>query len=60
MWPDSLVREIVEKRCIIHLGSGMSCQSADEYGNRPPSWEVLLNMLKESTLNTGKDKDLVD
>ena len=60
MWPDSLVREIVEKRCIIHLGSGMSCQSEDEHGNRPPSWESLLNTLKDSTLNNVEDKNLVD
>ncbi|UIP30018.1 SIR2 family protein [Photobacterium sp. TLY01] len=60
MWPDSLVREIVEKRCIIHLGSGMSCQSVDENGNRPPSWEALLNTLKDSTLSNNEDKDLVD
>ena len=60
MWPDSLVREIVEKRCIIHVGSGMSCQSTDEQGNRPPSWEALLNKLKDSTLAHNADKDLVD
>ncbi|WLW66138.1 SIR2 family protein [Psychrobacter sp. van23A] len=60
MWPDSLVREIVEKRCIIHLGAGMSCQALDENGNRPPSWESLLNILKDSTLNNSSDKVLVD
>jgi hypothetical protein len=60
MWPDSLVREIVEKRCIIHLGSGMSCQSVDDDGKRPPSWESLLAELKELTVVDQADKDLID
>lgn len=50
MWPESLVREIVEKRCVIHVGSGMSCQSIDERGNRPPSWPGLLKELKDNTI----------
>lgn len=50
MWPESLVREIVEKRCVIHVGSGMSCQSVDESGDRPPSWPKLLQELKDHTL----------
>jgi hypothetical protein len=49
-WPESLVREIVEKRCVIHAGSGFSSQSVDDGGNRPPSWEVLLNDLADSVL----------
>jgi hypothetical protein len=60
MWPDSLVREIVDKRCILHIGSGVSCQSVDGNGNRAPSWEGLLNILKESTLADDSDKTLVD
>jgi hypothetical protein len=51
MWPESLVREIVEKRCVIHVGSGMSCQSVDENGIRPPSWPILLKDLKDHTLS---------
>lgn len=60
MWPDSLVREIVDKRCIIHIGSGVSCQSVDGAGNRPPGWGSLLNTLKDSMLVNGSDKELVD
>ena len=60
MWPDSLVREIVDKRCIIHIGSGVSCQSIDEAGNSPPGWESLLNTLKDSMLVDVSDRALVD
>lgn len=60
MWPDSLVRELVEKRCIIHLGSGISSQSANENGDRLPSWHDLLDYLKEKTLTEANDIQLVN
>lgn len=59
-WPDSLVREIVEKRCILHLGSGLSCQSVDDAGNRPPSWSSLLRKLGSEVLDKEEDKNLVE
>ena len=58
MWPESLVREIVEKRCVIHIGSGMSCQSVDDDGNRPPSWAELLTDLNQHTLRDSLASDL--
>lgn len=58
MWPDSLVREIVDKRCIIHIGSGVSSQSIDANGQRPPGWETLLETLKDSMLVNKSDRDL--
>lgn len=51
MWPESLVREIIEKRCVIHVGSGMSCQAVDPHGCRPPSWPELLKSLCITTLH---------
>jgi hypothetical protein len=45
MWPESLCREIAERRCVIHAGSGLSCQSFGAAGDRPPSWPVLLREL---------------
>lgn len=59
MWPESLVREIVEKRCLIHLGSGVSCQAVDQHGERPPSWERLLEQLRDNTLDSDDSKALV-
>ncbi|WLI89026.1 SIR2 family protein [Massilia sp. R2A-15] len=51
MWPESLVRELIEKRCVIRVGSGMSCQATDQDGNRPPSWPALLESLRTTTLH---------
>lgn len=42
-WPDSLVAEIAERRCIVFLGAGASAASVDPAtGSRPPSWKQLL------------------
>lgn len=60
MWPESLVREIVEKRCVIHVGSGMSCQSVDADGQRPPSWQNLLTDLKEHTMPDEESRALAN
>lgn len=51
MWPESLIRELVEKRCVVHVGAGMSCQSVDDLGDRPPSWPTLLEQLATHTLS---------
>ncbi|HDS6497323.1 TPA: SIR2 family protein [Enterobacter asburiae] len=59
-WPESLAREIAENRCIFHLGSGLSCQSTDDDGNRPLSWPGLLNELKDRTLQDPSMVSLVD
>lgn len=59
MWPDSLVREIVEKRCVIHVGSGVSCQAKDKDGNRPPSWPSLLTQLKDEVVFDLEAKTLI-
>lgn len=59
MWPESLVREIVEKRCVIHVGSGVSCQSADKHGSRPPNWSTLLTQLKDEVVSDQSAKDLI-
>lgn len=60
MWPESLIREIIEKRCVIHVGSGMSCQSVGEDGNRPPSWRGLLEILRDKSQLSPDNIGLVD
>lgn len=43
-WPNSLVAEIAERRCIIFLGSGASASCIDPAnGQKPPTWVALLN-----------------
>ncbi len=41
-WPDPLVAELAERRCILFLGAGASAASSDSDGNRPPTWTRLL------------------
>lgn len=44
-WPDTLVVEMAERRCIPFLGAGVSaaCDSAAVPGKRPPTWRELLS-----------------
>lgn len=54
-WPESLVAEIAERRCIIFLGAGASAGCVDRAtGNRPPGWERLLR----DALATVRDQDI--
>lgn len=42
-WPESLVTELAERRCIIFAGAGVSVGSTAEDGRtHPPNWEKLL------------------
>jgi hypothetical protein len=42
-WPQSLVREIAARRCIIFLGAGASSSSADATGQHPKAWGEFLD-----------------
>lgn len=41
-WPDSLVAEIADRRCILFIGAGVSSGCIDAQGNNPPDWNTLL------------------
>lgn len=41
-WPDSLVAELAERRCIIILGAGASAGCVDDNGVSPAAWTPLL------------------
>lgn len=41
-WPDSLVRDLARRRVVIILGSGVSRQSTNAAGLRPPTWKAFL------------------
>lgn len=58
-WPQSLVPEIAERRCIVVLGAGASagCKSRDGTSN-PPNWPTLLTRAAELLADDG-DKALV-
>lgn len=54
-WPDPLVAEIAERRCIIFLGAGASAGCVDASTEAsPPSWKRLL----EEALSTVRDPEI--
>lgn len=42
-WPDSLVRDIALRKCVLVLGAGISMNSVNGAGVRPKSWMDFLN-----------------
>ncbi len=46
-WPDDLVEEIAERRCVVVLGAGASASSKNSAGKHPPSWAGLLESALE-------------
>ncbi|NCP15165.1 MAG: hypothetical protein GW858_13555 [Sphingomonadales bacterium] len=41
-WPVPLVRDLARRRAIVVVGSGVSRQSTNADGNRPPTWKSFL------------------
>lgn len=41
-WPDNLIDDLAKGRCVIFLGSGISCNSQNASGKRPKAWKALL------------------
>ncbi len=57
-WPQSLIPEVAERRCIIVLGSGASAGSLSSDGKtRPPNWSKLL--IDAASLLADDDKKVV-
>lgn len=44
-WPNSLIAEIAQRRCIVFLGAGASAGCRSETGNVPPDWKTFLEGL---------------
>jgi hypothetical protein len=42
-WPDSLVKDIALRKCVLVLGAGISMNSQNVAGLRPKSWLAFLN-----------------
>ncbi len=55
-WPDTLITELAERRCIIFMGAGVSMGSISSDGkSSPPAWEkFLLNALPLVTGDTDR------
>lgn len=46
IWPEPLVAEVAERRCIIVLGAGASATCVSRDGTRrPPTWSQFINLL---------------
>lgn len=59
-WPQSLIPEVAERRCIVVLGAGASAASLSRDGtSRPPNWVTLLSNAAD-LLNDPADKQLVN
>ncbi len=41
-WPQALVGELAERRCVIVLGAGASAHAANDRGDHPPNWADFL------------------
>ena len=42
VWPDTLVKDIARRRCVIYLGSGVSHNSTNDKGEHPMTWREFL------------------
>lgn len=41
-WPDTLVRDLALRKCVIVLGAGTSMNSQNAFGAKPKSWSAFL------------------
>lgn len=41
-WPEELKLELARNRCVVFLGAGISMNSVNAEGHRPPSWKQFL------------------
>ena len=55
-WPSSLIKDLVEGRCVVFLGSGVSCNSVNAVGRRPKAWRDLLEAAAGLVLDDKKKK----
>lgn len=41
-WPVEVINAVARRRAVIFIGAGVSMNSVDDLGNRPPSWHSFL------------------
>ena len=54
-WPDSLIRDIALRKCVLVLGAGVSMNSTNAAGERPKTWLTFLSETAE-TIVSSQDK----
>lgn len=55
-WPDSLISDLAEGRCVLFLGSGVSSNSTNAGGARPKTWRALLELASSKVADVNKQK----
>lgn len=54
-WPKSLIKDLAAGRCVVFLGSGISCNAKNATGQRPKAWRALLEQASAG-LEAGKKR----
>lgn len=58
-WPDTLVKDIARRRCVIYLGAGVSHNSKNADGAHPMTWpEFLKNSMKNPILSQDQKDEM--
>ncbi len=57
-WPDSLISDLAEGRCVIFLGSGISNNATNRTGQRPKTWRALLEKAAEEVVDSKRKKTI--
>lgn len=47
-WPLPLVKDIARRKSVLFLGSGISRNSINAQGKRPPTWEEFLRIASDN------------
>ncbi|MGG4266191.1 SIR2 family NAD-dependent protein deacylase [Peribacillus simplex] len=57
-WPEHLITELAERRCIIFVGSGVSATAKNNSGRSPKTWGVFLEE-SLSLINEGSNQEFI-
>lgn len=55
-WPDSLINDLAEGRCVVFLGSGVSSNAKNAFGQRPKTWRALLETANDGIVDVAKKR----
>jgi hypothetical protein len=58
-WPNALVAELAERRCIIFMGAGASAGAQTRDGRRPLMWKTFLEKLLDQSRSSTRDRKVI-
>lgn len=59
-WPDSLINDLADGRCVVFLGSGISNNAKNAAGQRPKTWRTLLEKAAGEVVDAKRKKIIND